>query len=142
MPTPNQWSIALPHTETSTTTAIRRGIDQDANIVSSISPPLKDGCQTLYEAIRRGLQLNPQGNCLGFYSTSNEEEGGSCFVYWNYQQVVDKIDAIAAGLKNLELMIRNEEGLLLVCMQYVLLVLKNSVLTVIFSFRHSSWESI
>ena len=128
MSTPNEWSIVLPHTETSTTSAIRRGIGQD-DLVASLSFPIsKDGCQTLYEAIRRGMQLNPKGNCLGYYtlrSNKTEEEEGSHFVYWSYEQVIDKIDAIAAGLKDLNLIDRTDDGLLLVRLHYDLSVLKN-----------------
>ena len=110
---PTQWSLTLPNTETCTTTAIRRSIHHETFDPSSTT------CrsQTLYHAIRRGLELNPKGSCLGHRVTLDNNEV-TPFLYLTYEQVVGKIDAVAAGLSDWNLMNRNEDGFLLVCVHH------------------------
>lgn len=120
---PTQWSIALPNTETSSTTAIRRGINHEEPLNLITAPPSFNNddvssCKTLYQAIRIGLKQNPKGPCLGHrvitLDNTNEVQEVSPFIYLTYEQVVGKIDAIAAGLRDWNLVERNEDGFLLV----------------------------
>lgn len=103
-----KWSTELLNTATPTSTSIYRSFDP------SISPSLGfHGCQTYYEALRRGLKINPYGPCLGFRAVSTTGSA-TPFIYSSYTEVVARVDSIAAGLDDLNLLERNEDGYLLV----------------------------
>jgi len=116
-----KWSISVPHTETATSTPIHRSPFPD------VSPSLGLlGCQTLYESLRRGAEINPLGPCLGFRAISAHTGFATPFVYTSYTEVVARVDAIAAGLNDMGLLKRNEDNLLLLgifvknCMEWIL----------------------
>ena len=103
-----QWATELLNTATPTSTSIYRCFDPSA------VPQLGHlGCQTLYEALRRGREINPFGPCLGFRAVSTTGEA-TPIVYSSYTEVVARVDAIAAGMDDLKLLERNEDGYLLV----------------------------
>jgi long-chain acyl-CoA synthetase len=103
-----QWSTEVPQTETSERTPIYRSCD------ALDGPKLAvDGCRTLYEALRRGHEINPLGPCLGYRATSTTGFA-TPYIYSNYNEVVARVDAVAAGLDTLKLVDRNDDGLLLV----------------------------
>ena len=102
------WSTILAETGTSTCTPIRRNFSKEVN------PSLgSKGCQTLYEALRRGLSLNPNGACLGFRATSANGEA-TPFIYSSYVEIVSRVDSFGAGLQAEGLCDVNDQGLLLV----------------------------
>jgi long-chain acyl-CoA synthetase len=102
----NIWSTALINTETKNSTPIYRSFNPDS------SPALGyHGCQTLYEALRRGAAINPLGPCLGFRAISTTGQA-TPFVYSSYTEVVARVDAIAAGLDSMNLVLPNEDGLI------------------------------
>ena len=101
-------SIALPNTATPSTTAIHRCSDREYNPCLGIH-----GCQTLYEVLRRGAEINPLGPCMGFRAVSTTGFA-TPFVYSSYTEIVARVDSIAAGLEDLDLLKKNEDGLLLV----------------------------
>ena len=103
-----QWATELLNTATPNSTSIYRCFD--ATAVPCLG---YKGCQTLYEALRRGHMLNPFGPCLGFRAVSISGSA-TPFVYSSYTEVLARVDAIAAGLDDLKLMKRNEDGYLLV----------------------------
>ena len=114
------WSVALANTATRDSTPIHRNYDPDC------VPQLGYlGCQTLYEAIRRGAAVNPLGPCLGFRAVSSSGEA-TPFIYSSYTEVVARIDAIAAGLDSMNLVTPNDDGLKLLgiymknCMEWTL----------------------
>ena len=104
-----KWSIPIPNTETSTSTPIHRSCFIEESPTLGLY-----GCQTLYEALRRGQSSNPLGPCLGFRAVSAHSGFATPYVYITYNEVVARVDAIAAGLNDLELVKRNEDGMLLV----------------------------
>ena len=70
MTTPNQWSVEVPQTfrppnhPSGGRGNIRRSLDP------LVSPTLgADGVRTLYEALRRGRDINPLGPCFGYRAT-------------------------------------------------------------------------
>lgn len=103
-----QWATELLNTATPSSTSIYRSFD--ANAVPSLG---YKGCQTLYEVLRRGQAVNPFGPCLGFRAVSITGSA-TPFVYSSYTEVLARVDAIAAGLDDLNLLKRNEDGYLLV----------------------------
>mmetsp|Transcript_4213 Transcript_4213/g.4818 ORF Transcript_4213/g.4818 Transcript_4213/m.4818 type:complete len:682 (-) Transcript_4213:145-2190(-) len=116
-----KWSVPIPNTETSNSTPIHRSSYPDA------SPSLGCcGCQTLYEALRHGQSINPLGPCLGFRAVSAHTGFATPFVYSSYTEVVARVESIAAGLNDMGLVKRNEDGMLLLgiymrnCMEWVL----------------------
>jgi long-chain acyl-CoA synthetase len=103
-----KWSTPLFNTATPNSTPIYRSFDP------TISPRLGClGCQTMYEGLRRGLAVNPFGPCLGFRAVSTSGNA-TPFVYSSYTEIVARVDALAAGLDDLNLLKRNEDGFLLV----------------------------
>jgi len=115
-----QWSIELPSTSRPDRGNVRRSYNPTG------APQLGcAGCLTLYEALRRGRDVNPLGPCLGFRATSTRGLA-TPFVYSSYVEVVARVDAIAAGLDSLNLVARNDDGMLLLglymknCMEWVL----------------------
>ncbi len=85
--------------------------------------------RTLYEAIRRGRDVNPLGPCLGFRATSSNSGYATPYVYGSYGECVARIDAVACGLERgggERLLDRNEDGMLLLgiymknCMEWIL----------------------
>ena len=103
-----KWSRELANTSTPTSTPIHRHSDPSASPQLAIG-----GCQTLYETLRHGLQVNPYGPCLGFRAVSTTGSA-TPYVYSSYTEVVARVDALAAGLDDLGLLKRNEDGYLLV----------------------------
>ena len=105
---PPQWSIPLPNTATEDRGEIRRAYDPLRH------PELGyQGCQTLYEAFRRGQTLNPLGPCLGFRAVSTNGMA-TPFIYSSYTEVVARVDAFAAGLDTLKLSLPTDDNLTLV----------------------------
>ena len=72
-----------------------------------------DGCHTLYEAFRRGVETNPLGPCLGFRAISSSGYA-TPYVYCSYSEVLARVDALAAGLQAMKLVEPNEDGMKLV----------------------------
>jgi long-chain acyl-CoA synthetase len=105
----NAWSIVVPHTERDDRGAIRRCYNP------LIHPSLgQDGVRTLYEGLRRGAMINPLGPCLGFRSISTNGFP-TPFVYASYTEVVARVNAIAAGFDELDLLHPNPDGMKIVC---------------------------
>lgn len=111
-----QWSTEVPSTSRPPTHPhggrgnIRRSHDPLA------SPTLAAfGVHTLYEALRRGRDINPLGPCLGFRATSSNTGFATPYVYASYGECVARVDALAAGLENggENVLDRNDEGMLL-----------------------------
>jgi len=106
--TTEEWSIAVPNTETKDRGAIHRNMD-----------PLRHpelgfrGCQTLYEGFRRGHAINPLGACLGFRAVSTNGMA-TPFIYSSYTETLARVDCFAAGIDTLDLVPPNEDGLALV----------------------------
>lgn len=103
-----QFATELLHTATATSTSIYRSFDPTAVPCLGYK-----GCQTLYEALRRGHSLNPFGPCLGFRAISTTGSA-TPFVYSSYTEILARVNAIAAGLDDLKLLKRNEDGYLMV----------------------------
>ena len=104
----HQWSTVVPNTSTKDRGDIRRCFDPLRN------PELGyNGCQTLYEAFRRGQSLNPLGACLGFRAVSTNGMA-TPFIYSSYTEVLARVDAFAAGLDTLELVPKTADGMTLV----------------------------
>eukprot|EP00579_Thalassiosira_antarctica_P001854 CAMPEP_0201869920 /NCGR_PEP_ID=MMETSP0902-20130614/3247_1 /ASSEMBLY_ACC=CAM_ASM_000551 /TAXON_ID=420261 /ORGANISM="Thalassiosira antarctica, Strain CCMP982" /LENGTH=682 /DNA_ID=CAMNT_0048395485 /DNA_START=6 /DNA_END=2054 /DNA_ORIENTATION=- len=129
MTTPNQWSVEVPQTSRLPTHPsggrgnIRRSHDPLA------SPTLgADGVRTLYEALRRGRDINPLGPCFGYRATSSNSGFATPYVYGSYGECVARVDALAAGLEKggENLLDKNDDGMLLIgiymknCMEWVL----------------------
>ena len=107
-----QWSVEMPHTAREDRGSIRRS----DNVMSH--PELgADGCRTLYEALRRGGEVNPLGPCLGFRAISTSGFA-TPYVYSSYTESIARVDAFAAGLDRLELVQPNDDNLLLVSHTY------------------------
>lgn len=103
-----QWSTIVPNTSTDSRGDIRRN-----------GNPLRhpelgfQGCQTLYEAFRRGHALNPLGACLGFRAVSTTGMA-TPFIYSSYTEVLARVNAFAAGLDTLELVLPTEDNMTLI----------------------------
>ena len=115
-----KWATELLNTATPTSTSIYRSFDP------SVDPTLGfHGCQTYYEALRRGSKINPYGPCLGFRAVSTTGSATS-YIYSSYTEVVARVDSIAAGLDDLNLVEKNEDGYLLLglymknCMEWTI----------------------
>lgn len=103
-----QYSIPLPNTSTKSRGEIRRCYDPLRH------PELGyNGCQTLYEAFRRGQMINPLGPCLGFRAVSSNGMA-TPFIYSSYTEVLSRIDAFAAGLDTLNLCLPTDDNLTLI----------------------------
>jgi long-chain acyl-CoA synthetase len=103
-----QWSTVVPNTSTESRGDIRRNCDPLRN------PELGfQGCQTLYEAFRRGQTLNPLGACLGFRAVSTNGMA-TPFIYSSYTEVQARVNAFAAGLDTLDLVRPTDENMTLV----------------------------
>jgi long-chain acyl-CoA synthetase len=108
----NKHSIELPNTERTDRGPIRRSD-------GLTHPELGvEGVQTLYEALRRGMTLNPLGPCLGFRAMSSSGFP-TPFIYSSYTEVVARVDAFAAGLDCLNLVTPNPDGMVLVSCECV-----------------------
>lgn len=112
--------MALANTATPSSTAIHRNFNPES------SPSLGYlGCQTLYEALRRGAAVNPLGPCLGFRAVSTTGEA-TPFIYSSYTEVLARVDALAAGFDAMNLVLPNEDGLKLLgiymknCMEWTI----------------------
>ena len=77
------------------------------------------GCQTLYEAFRRGQALNPLGACLGFRAVSTNGMA-TPFIYSSYTEVLTRVNALAAGLDTLNLVRPTQDNMTLVSTSHVL----------------------
>lgn len=119
-----QWSRELPETGTETSTPIFRS--QDPMISAQLG---FDGCHTLYEAFRRGVEINPLGPCLGFRAISSSGYA-TPYVYCSYSEVLARVDAVAAGLQAMKLVEPNEDGMKLVRTVYTII---NKSITISFS---------
>lgn len=115
MPEENkQWSTIVPNTSTESRGDIRRNGDPLRN------PELGfQGCQTLYEAFRRGQALNPLGACLGFRAVSTNGMA-TPFIYSSYTEVLTRVNALAAGLDTLNLVRPTQDNMTLVSTSHVL----------------------
>jgi long-chain acyl-CoA synthetase len=106
----HQWSIVVPQTNTNDRGDIRRSGDPTRH------PELGfEGCRTLYEAFRRGQQLNPLGACLGFRAISTNGMA-TPYIYSSYTEVLARVNAFAAGLETLDLVppTQEEESMVLI----------------------------
>jgi hypothetical protein len=103
-----QWSRVLPNTSRDDRGDIRRNRD-----------PLKHpqlgfkGCQTLYEGFRLGQATNPLGSCLGFRAVSTSGLA-TPYIYSTYTEVLARVDAFAAGLDTLNLVVPTDDNMVLV----------------------------
>ncbi len=103
-----QWSTIVPNTSTDCRGDIRRN-----------GNPLRhpelgfQGCQTLYEAFRRGQALNPLGTCLGFRAVSTTGMA-TPYIYSSYTEVLARVNAFAAGLDTLNLVCPTQDNMTLV----------------------------
>eukprot|EP00934_Nitzschia_sp_Nitz4_P001642 Nitzschia sp. Nitz4//scaffold355_size15944//9595//11783//NITZ4_008867-RA/size15944-processed-gene-0.17-mRNA-1//1//CDS//3329548948//1642//frame0 len=101
------YSVVVPNTSTESHGVIHRHFD-----------PLRGpelhyyGCQTLYEAFRRGVSLNPLGPCLGYRPVKDDGAAGP-YVYFTYSEVLTRINAFCAGLDSMGLVSRNSDDMLL-----------------------------
>jgi len=108
MTTVKQRSTVVPNTATESRGDIRRNGD-----------PLKgpelsfQGCQTLYEAFRRGQALNPLGPCLGFRAVSTNGMA-TPYIYSSYTEVLTRVNAFAAGLDTLNLVRPTDDNMTLI----------------------------
>jgi len=103
-----QWSTIVPNTSTESRGDIRRNGDPFGN------PELGfQGCQTLYEAFRRGHALNPLGPCLGFRAISTNGMA-TPFIYSTYTEILTRVNAFAAGLDTLDLVRPTDDNMTLV----------------------------
>lgn len=115
-----QWSIEVPHSS-----RVDRGNIRRAGNPLASAQLAYDGCYTLYEALRRGKELNPMGPCLGFRAVSSSGYA-TPFVYSSYTEIVSRVDAFAAGLERLGLTSKNDDGMTLIglylknCMEWVI----------------------
>lgn len=108
MPNEKQWSTIVPNSSTDTRGDIRRNGDLLRH------PELGfQGCQTLYEAFRRGQTLNPLGACLGFRAVSTTGMA-TPFIYSSYTEVLARVNAFAAGLDTLNLVSPTQDNMTLV----------------------------
>ena len=58
--------------------------------------------------------MSPMGPCLGYRAISTSGFA-TPYIYSNYTEIVARIDALAAGLQSLKLLVeRNDSGMLLV----------------------------
>ncbi len=116
----NIWSTVLLNTSTPTSTAIRRSYNPDSDPSLGFM-----GCQTLYEALRRGAAINPLGPCLGFRAVSTTGHA-TPFVYSSYTEVVSRVDSLGAGLHLMDIVKPNEDGMKLLgiylknCMEWTI----------------------
>ena len=103
-----QWTTVVPQTSTDSRGDIRRSFDPLRH------PELGyQGCQTLYEAFRRGQTLNPLGPCLGFRAVSTNGMA-TPYIYSTYTEVLARVNAFAAGLETLNLVQPNQDNMTLV----------------------------
>lgn len=108
MAQPKQWSTVAPNTSTETRGDIRRAGDPNRG------PELNYfGCQTLYEAFRRGHSVNPQGPCLGFRAVGTNGMA-TPYIFSSYGEILARIDAFAAGLDTLNLVQPTDDNMVLV----------------------------
>ncbi len=109
-PGSHQWSTIVPGTATQTSGDIRRFGDPTRHPELGL-----DGCRTLYEAFRRGQQLNPLGACLGFRAMSTNGMA-TPFIYSSYTEILARVNAFAAGLETVNLVppTQEEESMVLI----------------------------
>eukprot|EP00934_Nitzschia_sp_Nitz4_P001950 Nitzschia sp. Nitz4//scaffold76_size158648//60033//68082//NITZ4_002544-RA/size158648-processed-gene-0.238-mRNA-1//1//CDS//3329557839//1950//frame0 len=101
------YSLILPQTDTESRGEIRRHFDPTRG------PELNfRGCKTLYEAFRRGKELNPLGPCLGYRAVSTNGMA-TPYIYCSYTEAVARVDAFCAGLDTLNLVAPTEDNMVL-----------------------------
>ena len=104
----NLWSTVVPNTSRKDRGDIRRSGDP------TVHPQLGVfGCRTLYEAFRYGASINPMGPCMGFRAVSTNGFA-TPFVYSSYTECLARINAFTAGLERLNLVQKNEDGIMVV----------------------------
>lgn len=111
------WSTVVANTSRPDRGDIRRSGDP------SVHPELGvQGCRTLYEGFRCGQSINPMGPCLGFRAVSTNGFA-TPFIYSSYTECLARINSFGAGLERLNLVEKNEDGMMVVCdfFRYVLL---------------------
>ena len=102
------WSTIVPNTARADRGDIRRSGDP------SVHPQLGvHGCRTLYEAFRRGQAVNPMGPCMGFRAVSTNGFA-TPFIYSSYTECLARINSFGAGLECLNLVERNDDGMMVV----------------------------
>jgi long-chain acyl-CoA synthetase len=102
------WSTVVPQTSRADRGDIRRAADP------SVNPQLGvNGCRTLYEAFRYGQAINPMGPCMGFRAVSTNGFA-TPFIYSSYTECLARIDCFGAGLERLNLVQKNEDGIMVV----------------------------
>ena len=105
----NEWSTVIEGTERDDRGAIRRCFDP------LVHPELgSDGVRTLYEALRRGAEINPLGPCLGFRCVSTNGFP-TPFIYSSYTEILARVNALAAGMEELNLLHVNSDGMRILC---------------------------
>jgi hypothetical protein len=110
------WSYPISQTSRADRGNIRRAFDP------SLHPELGvDGCRTLYEGIRHGASINPLGPCMGFRAMSTTGFP-TPYIYSSYSECLARVNAFAAGLDSLNLLEKNDEGMLVVCVLLLKLV--------------------
>jgi len=117
----NKWSIEIAETNDNDRGNIRRYFDEND------SPSFAfHGCQTLYEVLRRGNKINPLGPCFGFRAVSTDSGYATPFIFSSYTECVSRVECFAAGLERMNLVNKNEDGMLLLglycvnCMEWVI----------------------
>lgn len=115
----NLWSTVVPHTSRDDRGEIRRA-------GAAVHPQLGvEGCRTLYEAFRYGQSINPMGPCMGFRAVSTNGFA-TPFVYSSYTECLARINAFGAGLERLNLVQKNEDGIMVIamymknCMEFII----------------------
>ncbi|CAB9515144.1 chain acyl-CoA synthetase 7, peroxisomal [Seminavis robusta] len=114
------WSTVVPHTSRADRGDIRRACDPSVHPQLGVS-----GCRTLYEGFRLGQAVNPMGPCMGFRAVSTSGFA-TPFIYSSYTECLARINAFGAGLERLNLVQKNEDGIMVIamymknCMEFVI----------------------
>ncbi|CAM9678327.1 unnamed protein product [Chrysoparadoxa australica] len=102
-----QYSVVLPNTETATRGPIHRcGLEE-----CSGGPQLAiNGCYTSYECFRRGVDVAPAHPCLGRRAVDSAGNATS-YIFQTYREVEERVDNLASGLAQEQLMTPNPDGM-------------------------------
>jgi len=116
------WSTVLPRTDRpGRRGCVRRTWDP------TVHPELGlDGCTTLYEGLRHGRRLNPLGPCMGYRAVSTSGFA-TPFIYSSYTECVSRVDAFAAGLDAMRLVVKPDDEDDNDAMAVLCLYMKNSM---------------
>lgn len=114
------WSTVVQDTSRTDRGDIRRSGDP------TVHPELGvNGCRTLYEAMRCGEAINPMGPCMGFRAVSTNGFA-TPFIYSSYTECLARIHSFGAGLERLQLVERNDDGMMVIamymknCMEFII----------------------